>query len=502
MATDKKRLLILASKLGYQARGFAEAAQKLGVEVQFGTDRCHQLENPWGDDALPLHFERPLEAAAEIALVLRASPPDGVIALGDRATPAAAYAAQIFGIKWNSPEAVEGCRNKLRQREILRAAGVPVPDFFSFSTAQDLSLVVRRVKFPCVVKPLTLAASQGVIRANNAAEFEQAVARIGTLLTSPEIQILREPTLDRLLVEQYIPGSEVALEGLIEAGRGESGRQRSRAPEEISNLKFEISDEDQRMRRLPQDISNLKFGGSDGMQTAEEISKLKFEISGGKQTTGAAPSRLRVLAIFDKPEPLEGPYFEETIYVTPSRLPVETQRAIEECAARTMRALGLTAGPLHAEFRVNEDGPWVLEAAPRPIGGLCSRALRFGPERITLEELLVRQAVGLGGSELEREKVASGVMMIPVPRSGIFEGVGGLEEAERVASVEEIRITARLRDYIAAWPEGSSYLGFIFARAKSAEEVESALRFAHGKLEFKFSPRLPVEHPVTKRMGG
>jgi biotin carboxylase len=485
MTADKKRLLILASKLGYQARGFAEAAEKLGVEVQFGTDRCHQLENPWGDDALPLHFERPREAAEELARLLGASPPDGVIALGDRATPAAAYAAQIFGIGWNSPEAVEGCRNKLRQRDILRAAGVPVPEFFLFSRAQDLSLVVERVKFPCVVKPLTLAASQGVIRANDAAEFEQAVARIGTLLTSPEIQILREPTLDRLLVEQYIPGREVAVEGLMEAERGESGPGRSSAPEEISNLKFEISNEHQEMRRFPQDISNFKF-----------------EISDGKQTAGAAPWRLRVLAIFDKPVPLEGPYFEETIYVTPSRLTKETQRAIEECAARTVRALGLTTGALHAEFRVNEEGPWVLEAAPRPIGGLCSRALRFGPERISLEELLVRQALGLGGIELEREEAASGVMMIPVPRSGIFEGVEGLEGAEHVAGVEEVRITARLRDYVAAWPEGSSYLGFIFARAKSAEEVEAALRSAHAKLEFKFSPRLPVEHPVTKRMGG
>jgi formate-dependent phosphoribosylglycinamide formyltransferase (GAR transformylase) len=190
------------------------------------------------------------------------------------------------------------------------------------------------------------------------------------------------------------------------------------------------------------------------------------------------------------------------IYVTPSRLPEETQRAIEECAARTVRALGLTAGPLHAEFRVNEDGPWVLEAAPRPIGGLCSRALRFGSERISLEELLVQQALGLGGSDLEREEAASGVMMIPVPRSGIFEGVEGMEIAERVAGVEEIRITARLRDYVAAWPEGASYLGFIFARAKSAEEVEAALRSAHTKLEFRFLPRLPVEHPVTRRMGG
>jgi biotin carboxylase len=425
----RKKLLILASKLGYQTRGFAEAAEKLGIEVLFGTDRCRQLENPWGDEALPLHFERPREAAEEIMRALRGSPPDAVLALGDRATPTAAYAAQAFGIPGNSPEAVEACRNKLRQRQVLSAAGVAVPEFFDFSTAHELSHVLRRVKFPCVVKPLTLAASQGVVRANNPQEFEQAVERIRALLASPEIQILREPALDHLLVEKYIPGREVAIEGLLDGGR------------------------------------------------------------------------LRVLAIFDKPDPLEGPYFEETIYVTPSRLPQEAQNALIDCAAQTVRALGLTTGPLHAEFRVNEEGPWVIEAAPRPIGGLCSRALRFGAQGISLEELLVSHALGFGGSDLEREECASGVMMIPVPRSGIFDGVEGIDEAEKFAGVEEIRMTARLRDYVAAWPEGASYLGFIFARAKSPEEVENALRAAHAKLQFKFSPRLPVEHPLTGRMG-
>ncbi|HTC41976.1 MAG TPA: ATP-grasp domain-containing protein, partial [Candidatus Acidoferrales bacterium] len=210
--------------------------------------------------------------------------------------------------------------------------------------------------------------------------------------------------------------------------------------------------------------------------------------------------RLRVLAIFDKPDALEGPYFEETIYVTPSRLPEEMQEAIEECAGNAIRALGLTTGPVHAEFRVNESGPWVLEIAPRPIGGLCSRALRFGVDRISLEELLLRDALGMPGGDAERENAASGVMMIPVPRSGIFDGVEGIEAAESVPGVTEIQITARLYDYVAAWPEGSSYLGFIFARADSAEEVEKALREAHGRMKFRFSPRLPVEHPATGKL--
>lgn len=424
----RARLLILASKLGYQTRGFAEAAEKLGVEVVFATDRCHQLDDPWGDQALALHFEKPREAAEEIVRRLRANPPNAVLALGDRPTPAAAYAAQAFGLRGNPPEAVEISRNKSRQRETLAKAGIRVPQFFGFKTTDDPAQVAMRVQFPCVVKPTVLAASQGVIRANNAAEFEWAVRRVRAVLESPDIQAQRETGLDQLLVESYIPGTESALEGLL----------------------------------------------SDGS--------------------------LRTLAIFDKPDPLEGPYFEETIYVTPSRLPAETQRAIEECAARGAAALGLLTGPIHAEFRVNDEGPWVLEIAPRPIGGLCSRALRFGPEKISLEELLIRDALDLGGSDVEREEDASGVMMIPVPRSGIFEGVDGIDEAEKVPGVTEIRITARLRDYVAAWPDGSSYLGFIFARATEPAQAESALRAAHAKLQFRFSPRLPVEHPATRKV--
>lgn len=423
-----KRLLILASKLGYQTRGFAEAAEKLGVEVVFATDRCHQLDDPWGDRALALHFEQPREAAEEIVRKLDANPPHAVLALGDRPTPTAAYAAQAFGLCGNPPEHVEICRNKLRQRETLAKARIRVPQFFAFKTTDDPAQVAARVQFPCVVKPTLLAASQGVIRANNAAEFEWAVRRVRAVLESPDIQAQRETGLHQLLVESYIPGTEVALEGLLNKGL------------------------------------------------------------------------LRTLAIFDKPDPLEGPFFEETIYVTPSRLPAETQRAIEECAARSATALGLVTGPVHAEFRVNDQEPWVLEIAPRPIGGLCSRALRFGHEKISLEELLIRQALDLGGSDVEREEEASGVMMIPVPRSGIFEGVDGIEEAKEVTGVTEIRITARLHDYVAAWPDGSSYLGFIFAHAKEPAQAELALRTAHARLQFRFSPRLAVEHPATGKV--
>src|ERR1700719_1840875 len=424
------RLLILASKLGYQTRSFAEAAKALGVDVVFGSDRCHQLEDPWSDGAIALRFDQPEESARRIVQQSLVRPVNGLIALGDRATTTAAYAARALGLPYNPPEAVENRRSKLRQREILREAGLPVPGFFSFRLDKRLERILPRVQFPCVVKPLRLAASQGVIRANNTEEFQAAVTRIRALLESPEIQVTHEAELDRLLVERYIPGAEVAVEGLLTRGR------------------------------------------------------------------------LRVLAIFDKPDLLEGPYFEESIYVTPSRLPEEMQERITDCATATVRALGLEHGPVHAEFRVNEQGPWVLEAAPRPIGGLCSRALRFGPKRILLEELLVRHALRVEGSDLDREDDASGVMMIPVPASGVLAGVEDEETARATLGIDDVQITARLHDFIATWPEGSSYLGFIFARGTSPAEVESALRLAQGHLKFEIVPRLPVEHPVTRKLPG
>jgi biotin carboxylase len=432
LENSPRRLLILASKLGYQTRSFGEAAQKLGVEVLFATDRCHQLEDPWDDHAIAVHFEQPQQAAFEIVKALNNVPVDAVLALGDRPTIAAAYTAKLFGLEHNPPAVAEACRSKLRQREILRAAGLPVPPFFAFSLGELPEIVAARARYPCVVKPLSLSASQGVIRANTPQEFCAAVARIGRLLRSPEVQVTREPGLDRLLVEGYIPGAEVAVEGLLKEGE------------------------------------------------------------------------LRVLAIFDKPDPLEGPFFEETIYVTPSRLPQRVQEQIETCAQDATRALGLISGPVHAEFRISERGPWVVEIAPRPIGGLCSRALRFGPgedgEMLFLEDLLVRHALHFPDADLPREPGASGVLMIPVPESGVFEGVNGVEEARAIPGVTELHITARLHDSIMAWPEGSSYLGFIFARAETPETVEQSLREAHARLEFSIKESLPVEHAATGKL--
>jgi biotin carboxylase len=354
----------------------------------------------------------------------------GLVALGDAAVLAAAWTARELGIEYNLPAGVENCRTKLRQRQVLSAASVGVPDFFPVNIEEGLESALHKVKFPCVVKPMRLSASQGVIRANNPAEFRAAAERVRALLQSPEVRQTGEQEAGHILVEAYIPGREVAAEALLTRGQ------------------------------------------------------------------------LRVLAIFDKPAPLEGPYFEETIYVTPSLLPIPVQQEITTCAAAAVRALGLRHGPIHAEFRVNQHGVWVLEVSPRPIGGLCSRALRFGPQHISLEELLVKHALGMEGSDLEREPASSGVMMIPVPRSGVLESVSGEEAARATPGIHDLQITARLHDFIAAWPEGSSYLGFLFARGGTPEEVEAALAQAHAKLQFRIAARLPVAHPVTSKIPG
>ncbi len=204
--------------------------------------------------------------------------------------------------------------------------------------------------------------------------------------------------------------------------------------------------------------------------------------------------RLKVLALFDKPDPLEGPFFEETVYVTPSRAPEATQAAIARCAAEAAAALGLQAGAVHAEVRVNDEGAWLVEIAGRSIGGLCSQTLRFAQTAdASLEELILRQALGLSIDDFERERGAGGVMMIPIPAAGVLVGVHGLEAAQAVPGIEKIEITARVNYPVTPLPEGESYLGFIFARASTPAAAEAALREAHQRLRFEIEPPLPLE---------
>ncbi|HTZ47490.1 MAG TPA: ATP-grasp domain-containing protein [Verrucomicrobiae bacterium] len=430
--TPNKRVLLFATKLGYQTRSFQAAADRLRVEIAYVTDRCSHLDDPWNDRALPVHFELPEGAAAKILESQGGLPVDGILAVGDRPSVTAAYVARGLGLPHNHPASVEACRSKLRMREVFRGAGVPVPWFQTVKLEPLPEPALLGIHYPCVLKPLSLSASQGVVRANHRDQFVAGAARLKRLLDSPEVRATREPHLDQMLVEGYLEGREVAVEGLLTNGE------------------------------------------------------------------------LRVLAIFDKPDPLEGPYFEESIYVTPSQLSEPDQRAIASSFANAVRALGLSHGPVHGEFRLNPQGVWPIEIAARPIGGLCARALRFvvpgEAAPIGLEELLLRHALELPGYDSPRETQASAAMMIPVPHSGILDRVEGEEQSRATPGITSLEITARLHDFIAAWPEGSSYLGFLFARAATSAEAEQALREAHRQLRFTLTPRLPVEHPLSHKL--
>jgi len=404
-----KKLLLIGATTGYQTRAFAEAAERLGFDLMLATDRCHVLEDPWGDRAMPLRFEDPEGAARTIAAEARV---DGIVAVGDRPTYLAALAAQQMGIPYNSPDSVLACRNKFLARERFRNAGLLIPDFHRIALDDRPRRAAEAARYPCVLKPLGLSASRGVIRANNQQEFVAAFRRIEALLQSPDIQSLHEEQDQFIQVEDFIPGREFALEGIL------------------------------------------------------------------------TNRRLRVLALFDKPDPLDGPYFEETIYVTPSREDAATQQGIVSTCETAIQGLGLTHGPIHAEMRVNPAGVWMLEVAARPIGGLCARVLPG------LEDLILRHAAGEDVSSINMPTDAAGVMMIPIPREGIYVGVTGMEEAR--SGVEEVIITAKQGQKLVPLPEGSSYLGFIFARGESPNAVEQALRSAHHCLSFEFATALPV----------
>ena len=414
------RILLVAATTGYQTRSFAKAAAGRGIDVTLATDRCHVLEDPWRDRAIPIRFEEPERAAETLSTMAF----DGIVAVADRPTLVAALTAEILCLPFHPPKAVAACRDKHRMRELFASAGLAVPRNFRVALDTDPREISRKCPFPLVLKPLGLSASRGVIRANNPAEFVAAFERIRRILEQPEIQQFHEELNQAIQIEEYIDGREFALEGLMTRGE------------------------------------------------------------------------LEVLAIFDKPDPLEGPFFEETIYVTPSRESAATRRAIVAAARGAVRALGLYHGPIHAEMRVNGEGVHMLEVAARPIGGLCARALRFEAkvtsEEITLEELVILHAIDEMPESLVATPPASGVMMIPVPGAGVYESVSGVERALGTAGIDDVVITAKQGQKLVPLPEGASYAGFLFASGADPATVEHSLRQAHSRLKFEIFASLDI----------
>jgi biotin carboxylase len=410
VSSSASRLLLLLPTTTYRTEAFVEAATKLGVELVCASERPSTFEPLRPDSLVTLDFVDPVASAETIARFARQRPIDAVVPVDDLTTVVAAAISQRLGLKANSLPAVSTARDKHAMRRCLAEAGVPVPRFRLVGLADDPAVHAAEIEYPCVLKPLSLSASRGVIRANDAREFVAAFHRISAILETAGAS-LPDEARGALLVEEFIPGVEVALEGLL-------------------------------------------VGGT-----------------------------LHVLAIFDKPDPLDGPFFEETMYVTPSRLPRTAQNRIAAVTRDACAALGLTEGPIHAELRLNERGPFVLEIAARSIGGLCSRTLTFGTG-LSLEELILGHALGRPLASLERERRAAGVMMIPIPRAGRLAVVHGTDEAAAVDGIEEVAITMHPGQDVVPLPEGWQYLGFIFARAETPDAVEQALRKAHARLHF------------------
>ncbi len=420
------RVMLLIPSASYRAPDFMEAAARLGVEVVVGTDRRSPLEGAAHGGLATFDFDDPEHGADEIEAYATLHPVDTIVAVDDGGTLLAARASRRLELPHNPVSAVEATRDKSALRARLQTAGLPSPAWHVAHVSERPEVVAatvrERVGYPVVVKPLALSASRGVIRADDERAFVAAFERVTAILKTEEaLAECGARHADRVLIEGYIPGIEVSLEGLLTEPR-EDGK------------------------------------------------------------------RLRTLAIFDKPDPLVGPYFEETIYVTPSRLPEEQQRLIEATAERACLALGLRDGPVHVELRL--DGgpatplPYVVDIAARSIGGLCARTLQFGTG-MSLEELLLRHATGAGIPTFERDARAAGVMMIPIPRPGTLRAVEGFEAAEAVPLIESVTISIPAGGKVTPLPEGTEYLGFIFARGESPAEVERALRDAHAALRFE-----------------
>ncbi len=410
--------MVVAATSAYQTDDLARAAERVGVDVALGTDRCHVLaEEWWAGGALALDFRQPARAAAQIAEEAAREPIDGLVATDERTAYIAALAAARLGLPGNPPDAVRAAWSKLRFRRAMTAAGQPQPGFRDLPVDADLTAAARELGYPVVIKPLHLAASRGVMRADDDAQLLARADRLRALLADPEVIAADEEAAGRVLVESFVPGPEIAFEGLLVGGE------------------------------------------------------------------------LRTLALFDKPDPLDGPFFAETIYVTPSALPPEVAGAAVAAVAGAARAIGLVEGPVHAELRLGSGAPMVLELAARSIGGLCARTLRFGAG-VSLEELVIAHAVGRPHDPVDRTGAASGVLMLPVPEAGVLRAVDGVDAARAIGGIGDVVITARAGDTVVPLPEGHSYLGFVFATGERPEQVTAALRAAADAITVRIAPRL------------
>jgi len=390
--------IVLLPSTTYRAADFMRAAEGLGVDLIVASENPPPFE--MGDRYLQVDCSDPNLAAEAIVRIGDDAPIDGVVAADDAGVVAAAIAGRKLGVRANDPEAAAATRDKGRQRALLRAGEVPQPRFDMISPGDDGVQAAAGIGYPLVIKPVDRAAGQGVMRVDEVSDLTTAMSRVRSIVGEAA----------PLLVEEFMPGEEVALEGLVRDGE------------------------------------------------------------------------LTTLALFDKPDTVDGPFFPETILVTPSLLDEKAQAECRRVAAAALAAIGISHGPVHIEMKVDGGLVRVIEVAARSIGGLCSRSLNFGLLGTTLETLIIRNAIGMEKPELRREPTASGVLMIPIPSAGTFTGIDGLDRVRELQHVSALDITATPGSQVQPPPEGDRYLGFVFAKGPDRDEVEATLRQARDLL--------------------
>jgi biotin carboxylase len=409
----KRRILLVSPPESYRIQPYVRAALSLDLEINLASQGEWAISSPHSA-GIDVPLEDHGSALAILLELFEHGQYDAVIGTDDSTLELAARLAEKTGLLQNLPAAVRLARRKDLSRLCLQQAGIQVPDFSVQEVSEHQLTSEPKFGFPCVIKPLALSGSRGVIRADTYEELNQGLQR--SLKIISEEEDLYEKT--HLLLEQYIAGREFAIEGML----------------------------------------------SDG--------------------------QLDILAIFDKPDPMEGPYFEETYYISPARISISERRLLVDTVQDACQAFGLITGPVHAECRINPQGAWLIELAARTIGGLCSRLLSFGTG-YSLEELVLANAIGLELPQQLKDG-AAGVLMLPTEEAGILRRVEGVMKAERMPYIDDIEISLREGYHVTPLPEGASYLGFIFSSAPDSDKVEQALRDAHALLKPVIAPFWPV----------
>ena len=423
----------------YRVHAYLEAARDLGIEILVASEGEYSLV-PGIRDGLRVDLADSEMVIEQVVSAHRDRPIAGVVATDDATVEVANRAAAAIGLAHNAPSAARITRRKDLARAALAAAGLPVPAIRRVDLRHAIGPQIAGIEFPGVVKPLAMAASRGVIRADDLPGLEAACRRAGAIVsasagisaqaatgTTADLSVAVSTDADErhtLLVESFVPGPEIALEGML------------------------------------------------------------------------ADGELSVLALFDKPDPLDGPFFEETIYVTPSRLPPPIQSLAAERVREGCAAYGLTEGPVHAELRIHEGDAWIIEIAGRTIGGDCARLFTFGSgtslEHLVLQRAL-RRAPGVFDVPFRDAGRAAGVLMIPTPGAGTLRRVEGVMAASRIPGIREVSITVREGYELTPLPEGGTYLGFVFALGEDPADVEDSLRRAQETIRVVLAPSLAVE---------